>query len=67
MGAALGIVHFDELELTDVAGERRLGDIEIAAGEQLSELLLAGDAVALDELAYGGVALGLRHARDDAA
>ena len=56
----------DGVELDEVAGERRLGDVEAAAGQQVGELALGPDLVARDQLGdrvVPGVLGGRAHAR----
>src|SRR5690606_25058474 len=50
VGAALGVVDLDEAELSDVARQGGLCDVEAARLEQLAQLLLTADAVSLNEL-----------------
>lgn len=61
MRSPLGIRHLDEAELTDVAREGSLRDVDAAGGEELPQVLLTGDAVRGDELADRGVTFGLGH------
>ena len=61
MGDAFRIGDFDQAKLPDVAGERGLGDVEAALGEELTKVLLAGDALLAHDRAHGSVSLGFAH------
>ena len=50
---------FRELELADITRERGLGDVEAAAGEAYTELILIGHKARAEDVADGGLALPL--------
>lgn len=58
-GAAVGVLHLDESELADVAGDGPLRDIEPFVEEQLAEDFLRGHLPGADEVQDRGLPLGL--------
>ena len=63
MRSAVRRRHLRQAQLTDVAGQGRLSDIEALGLEQLAQLLLARHRLRPDDLQDGRMALGLHGAR----